>query len=195
MIESSSFLPGADDCNCLSVRFNLIRPYLLALTNRELPPYSLKGCSGSDLIQETFLIAHQKWKQFRGATNDDLKKWLSAILRYQIMHLRRKARATSTLSLSESVAEGICDKSTPAIQLELKEELFRLLRLVQDMPELQQQIIEGRIEREESFRELGQKLGMSEDATRKAFHRAINQLKGYFIASSWLARADRRDSS
>jgi DNA-directed RNA polymerase specialized sigma24 family protein len=45
------------------------------------------------------------------------------------------------------------------------------------MPELQREIVEGKIERDETFKEIGVRVHMTEDATRKAFHRAIEQLR------------------
>lgn len=54
---------------------------------------------------------------------------------------------------------------------------LRILNFVKDMPDLQREIVEGRVERDETFREIGLRVHMSEEATRKAFHRAIDQVR------------------
>jgi RNA polymerase sigma-70 factor, ECF subfamily len=157
-------------------RFELFRPYLLALAKQEMPPFLLKGCSGSDLVQETYLAAQAQWKRFRGASPNELLRWLRAILRFQIFHLRRAAREIPVGDMTGTDLEPRIEGLTATCELE-ERNCLQILRLVKDMPELQREIVEGKIERDETFKEIGVRVHMTEDATRKAFHRAIEQLR------------------
>jgi RNA polymerase sigma-70 factor, ECF subfamily len=157
-------------------RFELFRPYLLALAKQEMPPFLLKGCSGSDLVQETYLAAQAQWKRFRGASPNELLRWLRAILRFQIFHLRQAVREIPVGDMTGTDLEPRIEGLTTTCELE-ERNCLRILRLVREMPELQREIVEGKIERDETFKEIGVRVHMTEDATRKAFHRAIEQLR------------------
>jgi RNA polymerase sigma-70 factor, ECF subfamily len=167
-------------------RFELFRPYLLALARQEMPPFLLLGSSGSDLVQETYLAAQMQWNQFRGSSADQILRWLRAILRFQIFHLRQAAREFPAGDLIGTELEPYVEVLTNACDLE--DDYLRILRLVKDMPGLQREIVEGRIERDETFKEIGLRLLMSEEATRKAFHRAIEQLRALCWAAVRLSQ-------
>ena len=114
-------------------------------------------------------------------SQNDLLRWLRTILRFQIYHLRRASRE---LPAGDLVGTD-CEPVVPP--LEEENDYLHILRLAQEMPDLQRQIIEGKIERDESFKEIGTRLDRTEEATRKAFHRAIDTLRRLLLASTLLS--------
>jgi RNA polymerase sigma-70 factor, ECF subfamily len=173
----------------LTQRFELFRPYLLAMARKQVAIFPCVDEGGSDFVQETYLAARKQWPNFRGSSPDELLSWFRAILRNQIARRRRqqqKARAAASAAGAVRVvaANAVGSQAPPDSQLEREEDYLLLLRLVQEMPEVQRQIIEGRIERDETFREIGRRLNMSEDAVRMAFHRALEQIRGYYQATA-----------
>ncbi len=63
-----------------------------------------------DLVQDTFLVAHQSLNKFRGDSNP--KTWLSSILKNKIYdHFRKKYNSPQVLSDSEAVLESMFDES------------------------------------------------------------------------------------
>jgi RNA polymerase sigma-70 factor (ECF subfamily) len=178
----------------LAHRFELFRPYLLAMAKQQLSPCPIVDVSGSDLVQETYLAAQQQWNNFRGVSANELLSWLRTILRCQISRRRRERKKALAAEAAHSRRSALgaqrlepADTSaSPDQQMEREEDYLRLLGLLNEMPELKKQILEGHIGRNETYREIGERLGMSEDAVRMALRRALEQLRGYFQAAATL---------
>jgi RNA polymerase sigma-70 factor (ECF subfamily) len=56
------------------------RPYLLLVANQQLRPELRAKVGPSDVVQETFLRAADKFVQFQGSTEPELLAWLRRIL-------------------------------------------------------------------------------------------------------------------
>lgn len=172
----------------LTNQFEQFRPYLLAIARREFASQLGDGCCGADLVQETFLAAFQKEQQFRGTSPDELLAWLRAILRYKIFRHRRKRRQLLQLTCADLRSTLL----PTDVKAEQAEDLRRILCLLEEMPDLQQQIIDGRTTRDETFHEIGLRLGMTAEAARKSFSRAIQQLRGNFETWGTMSRATKQ---
>src|SRR6266446_1374378 len=101
--------------------FELVRPYLIAIARRDLPPYSILGLTESDMVQEALLAAHAHWTQYRGSSFEDLLRWLRAILRHQIYHHRRKNREITNCECDLELAHT-SDAEAPEMQLEKEDD-------------------------------------------------------------------------
>src|SRR6516225_9318120 len=100
--------PGALDRLLESYR-NYLR--LLARTGID---DSLQGkADPSDLVQETFLKAHQHFRQFRGQTEAELAAWLRQILARNLTDLVRHFRSTEARQVArERSLEEVLGKSS-----------------------------------------------------------------------------------
>jgi RNA polymerase sigma-70 factor (ECF subfamily) len=170
--------------------FEWCRHYLLLVANRELPA-NIQGKLGtSDLVQETFLKAHDHFAHFRGHTEGEMLAWLAQILRNTLASVKRsyldtdKRQAGLEVSLDAGddpragLADGIEDPSPSpsghALERETEEEVARLLS---QLPELSRQVIQWRNWEERSFEEIGRLTGRSAEAARQLWRRAIEQLE------------------
>lgn len=66
------------------------RQYLLLIANQEFDSQFRAKLGASDLVQETFLEAHQDFSRFDGRTEDDLLAWLRQILLNNIRDAARQ---------------------------------------------------------------------------------------------------------
>jgi RNA polymerase sigma-70 factor (ECF subfamily) len=171
------------------------RPYLLLIADRMIEADLRAKGSPSDLVQDTFLAAHRDRGCFHGERPDELKAWLSAILRVQVARLRRSFRGTASRSISREVALNgveVPERVGPPLEdLQRGEEMEAIAALLRDLPESQRRIVEGRVEGGETFGHIGKRLGMTEDAVRMAWTRALKQLRGWLDLSAHLTRKSR----
>src|SRR5947207_14152007 len=66
------------------------RGYLRLLVRLQVHPDSRLKVDESDVVQQTFLVAHQKRDQFRGTTDAEYLAWLRTILARQLADALRK---------------------------------------------------------------------------------------------------------
>src|SRR5690349_9736079 len=80
------------DVDALGYLFDLYRNYLRLLA-RSLIGREFRGrLDHSDVVQETFLNAHQAFAEFRGNSEAELLTWLRTILARDLARLMRRHR-------------------------------------------------------------------------------------------------------
>ena len=72
----------------------LYRGYLTLLARLQLGRRLQGKADAADLVQETFLEAHQNWGRFRGTSEGEFLRWLRRILAAQIADLMRRFLGT-----------------------------------------------------------------------------------------------------
>jgi len=72
----------------------LYRSYLMLFSRLQLDSRLQGKADPSDLVQETFVRAHESFKQFRGTTEGELLRWLRQILVSRLAKLVRRFRGT-----------------------------------------------------------------------------------------------------
>ena len=127
--------------------------YLRLLARLQLDSRLRSRLDPSDVVQQTFLIAHEKRDQFRGRTDAELAAWLrtilASVLAQQMRRLRHhppeRARSLQQ-ALDESSArlEAYLDAhdSTPGRRLAQAEQAMRLLAALRGLPDDQRTAIE-----------------------------------------------------
>jgi RNA polymerase sigma-70 factor (ECF subfamily) len=165
------------------------RQYLLLVANRELPADIQGKLSSSDLVQETFLKAHDNFACFRGHTEEELLGWLAQILRntlasakrYYLIADKRQIGLEVTLHTSNplaSMVNGVQDPgpspSGHALAREAEEDLMQVL---DQLPKLYRQVIYWKNWDRRSFEEIGRLTGRSAEAARQLWRRAVEQLQ------------------
>ncbi len=138
------------------------------------------GDDARDLVQETFLNAFRKFKQFRG--DAQVSTWLYTIASRACLRMRRKRKGEPDreLSLEEFVptSEGefrlqiATQRLTPEQALEKKELRRALNTAIQKLPKKYRLVLVLRDMEGLSAREVGTVVGLSERAVKSRLHRA-----------------------
>jgi RNA polymerase sigma-70 factor (ECF subfamily) len=167
------------------------RKFLLALANAELPSQLVPKGGASDLVQETLVAGFQHQHQFHGHTLADLRAWLRSILLNELASFRRRYRA-SCRDVAREIPVGtvLAGALDPPVEDSALNKLVRAERTiavraaVARLPDDVRQILVLRLELWLGFREIGDQLGRTEEAVRKAFTRALSRLRDSDIDSA-----------
>ncbi|MEM7560917.1 MAG: sigma-70 family RNA polymerase sigma factor [Planctomycetota bacterium] len=157
------------------------RDYLLLIANQELGEQLRAKAGASDVVQETFALAHRNIRQFEGASPEELRGWLRTILKNQIGTLSRQfsaAKRDVQREGHESNASQMRDlRPTPRTTAAQEEEAEQLRLAMQTLSESHRQVIILRNWEQLSFPEVAENMQRSVEATKKLWGRAIGQLK------------------
>ncbi len=167
------------------------RAYLMRLARHEIGMDLAAKVSASDIVQETFLAAGRDIEQFAGASMGELRGWLKGILKHQITNVRRRYRGTSKRRVDLEVAanggEGeragdwwatISTSATSPSGYAMRQEREQSLRrALAALPEHYQQVIRWHHQEQLSFEAIAGRLGVSPDAARKVWGRALLRLR------------------
>jgi RNA polymerase sigma factor (sigma-70 family) len=132
-----------------------------------------------DLTAETFAVALQRRRQFRGHTEAEAEAWLFAIARSQLSgHFRRGTAERRALELVRP-----SELSAVSAELERIEELVGLRPLrravrhaVEGLSPDQAYAVHQRVVCERAYDDLAAELGVSEDAVRARVSRGLRAL-------------------
>lgn len=147
---------------------------LFSCYQREVFAYLFSLCHNADLAEEltadTFLEAVKSLCRFRG--DSDEKTWLFSVARHRWYHYLQKHRRPAVpldeglLPAGPSPEEIVCRKETTR----------RVQELLAQEPERTRTIVQLRLEGL-SFREIGQKVGVTENSARVIDFRARTRLR------------------
>ncbi|MDB5391084.1 MAG: rpoE [Planctomycetaceae bacterium] len=160
------------------------RPYLERIANEEMDEVLRKKLDPSDLVQQTFLEAIRDFSQFDGAANTFLC-WMRRLLLNNLANLHRdflraKRSVKREVPLTESTyhwGDLFCSVLTPPIAKVMSYERNEALELaVARLPPDYQRVIQLRYTELLSFEAIADLMARSENAIRKLFARAIEQL-------------------
>jgi RNA polymerase sigma-70 factor (ECF subfamily) len=139
----------------------------------------------SDIVQHTFLEAQQDFARFQGDTPEKLAAWLKMALLNNVRDEGRRYRAAGrhvarelSLDAASDIARQLtADSSTPSGKAAQREEDRRLDAALASLPEEHREAILLRHRDDLSFAEIGSQLGLSENAARKLWVRAVAKLR------------------
>jgi RNA polymerase sigma-70 factor (ECF subfamily) len=130
------------------------RDYLRLLAGLQLDPRLRGRIDASDVVQQTFLQAHQALAGFRGTTDGELAAWLRQILARNLAHaLRDHGRDRRDIGRERSLEAALeassirlecwlaVEQSSPSQQANRNEQLLRLARVLAGLPEAQREAI------------------------------------------------------
>ena len=166
------------------------RSYLRLLARLHLDPRLQGKLDPSDLVQQTFLQAHQAWQQFRGTSQAELAAWLRQILARNLAHAARdlgRARRDvgrersleAALEQSSVRLEGFlaAEQPSPSEQAERQELLLRLAEALEQLPEAQREALVLQYWQGWSLAQIGEHLGRSPEAVAGLLKRALKHLR------------------
>ncbi len=161
------------------------RDYLLLIANEDCESWLAEKVGPSDLVQTSLLNGYQRFCQFRGTTEQELRGWLRQILKNGLKKnarhfqaAKRRAKAEIKLEANSQLGRGMVDRhQTPQTRLLDDEKQSALVMAIGQLPADQQEIIQLRNVDQLSFKEIGERIGRGEDAARKFWARSIENLK------------------
>lgn len=171
--------------------FESYRSYLRILARLQLRQRLRGKVSESDLVQLTFLRAHQAFPGFRGHSREELTAWLRRILATSLANqvrnyvgtisrrpdLERDVQAELEMS-SKQLDQALFAKGpSPSAQASGREQAILLADALQKLPQDYQDAILGRYFEGLSFQELAVQMGRTEDSVQKLWWRGLARLR------------------
>ena len=162
------------------------REYLTLMASRVIGPGLATKAGASDLVQETFLAAQKGIAGFRGSTQAEWRAWLEAILINQLANLRRsyldtkKRRAELAISPERIASRNgvLADTITPPSRhFQQQERDAALEDALGRLPEHYRQVVLWHHDEGLTFEAIATRMGISADAARKLWGRALVCLK------------------
>ncbi len=152
------------------------RDYLQLVARRG--QWSSKGgrSATSDLIQETIVGAWRNFSQFRGRTPAQLRAWLRAILVHASLNARRRIHEAR---IESGGAAGDIPGTTtsPSQAADRNASQAAVDAALAGLPQRSRRAVHLRLWDRRSFVEIGAELGISEDAARMLYGRALAKLR------------------
>ena len=191
-IDPLSLPTGISRPNPLGQAFALHGAHLKAVAERGLGADLAGKVGGSDILQDTFCAASRDLADYHGRTPRELRNWLEGILRNRLKFVRRHFRkgAKRRVSLEMPIGhpgfapfsrfDGEVPAPTTASPLSrvIRDERVASLRLALDgLTDLDRQVIHWHQRDRLSFEAVGVRLGISAEAARKRWARAILRLR------------------
>ena len=144
----------------------------------------------SDLVQQTLLQACRAKHQYRGTSEGELAAWLRKILARNLAHaIRDNTREKRDIQRERSLEAALDrssiglqrmlagDTSSPSVKVERSEQLLRLAKEMESLPEAQRDAIIGHYFEERSLADIAEQLGKSPSAVAGLVHRGLKKLR------------------
>ena len=133
-----------------------------------------------DLLQNVLLKTLRQLDRLDGADERSLMAWLARIAENEIRdqwahHTRQRRDAARTLPLDDEMEAAASERSVLS-RLIASEELARIERALESLPDAHREVIVLRKFEELRFAEIAVRMGRSEDACRVLFARAMAAL-------------------
>ncbi len=175
------------DREALNRLLALCRPYLLLVANQDIDPALRARVAPSDVVQDSLLEAARGFPAFHGQTEDELLAWLRRVLRNNLANERRRHVDASRRSTDREVplaevpaAEGGDllreEEETPSARARARERDEALERALKELPDHYRQALLLHTQEGLTFAQVGERLGKSEEAARKLWSRASEEL-------------------
>jgi RNA polymerase sigma-70 factor (ECF subfamily) len=184
--DAVQWLPAArgGSSEALGQLLEACRGYLLLVAQRELAPDLHAKGGASDLVQETLLDAVRAFPQFHGTSEAEVLAWLRRLLLNNVISFARRYREADKRQVAREVGLGsrgsggpAAGGPTPSGQAVEQEEARLLRAALERLPDGYRQVLRLRFEEERSFEDIGRLLGLTPNAARKLWVRAVKRLQ------------------
>jgi RNA polymerase sigma-70 factor (ECF subfamily) len=161
-----------------------MRDYLLLVANEGLDTSLQAKGNASDLVQETFLRAQRGVEGFRGRTATEWRLWLRSILSRNLARTRRRFAGTAKRLVQREAEipdgrlfERFCNEEKASGNLARREREAALLEALERLPVHYRNVVVWHHREHLSFKGVGTRLGISAEAARKLWARALARLR------------------
>lgn len=174
------------DAKALERALEPFRSYLTMVATRAIDPMLANQVDPSDLVQETFLAAHRGIASFQGSSEGQWRAWLKVILINHLANLRRSYLGAqrkgfeSSMPLDDRAAtvRGLQSTFTPPPRrLQLNERDRAIMAAMKLLPGRYREVVVWHHDDGQTFEVIGTRLGISADAARKLWNRALIRLQ------------------
>jgi RNA polymerase sigma-70 factor (ECF subfamily) len=166
------------------------RDYLRLLARLQLDPRLCARLDASDVVQQTFLQAHEGLAEFRGRTEAELAAWLRQILARALAHafrdhgrgcrdLTRERSLEAAVEASSLRLEGwlAVQQPSPSQQAQRNEQLLRLAAVLDHLPEPQREAVVLHYWQGWTTVEIGRHMSRTPAAVAGLLKRALQELR------------------
>jgi RNA polymerase sigma-70 factor (ECF subfamily) len=184
-------LARAGSVPALGQLLELYRDYLALLARLQISRRLQRKVDAADLVQETFLQAHQHFATFRGTTEGELVSWLRQILATTLANLvrhycrtqRRDVRLERNLAdelaaSSQALDQALVAKhSSPSQRAARREQAVLLANALARLPADYREVIILRHLEGLKFAEVAHRMGRTVDSVKKMWTPALAELR------------------
>ena len=124
-----------------------------------------------EITQETFLIAVENIKKFRGECK--ISVWLCQIAKHAFLKYIKKRK----MEIPIDEVKDVIDEKVLIDEICKKDEKYRLLKKIEKLKEPMQSIVKLRLETDFTFKEIGRIYGKNENWAKVIFFRGKEKLK------------------
>jgi len=177
----------AGSADAVGQALDACRGYLLLIAQEELDAELRAKAGASDVVQQTLLSAWRDFSQFRGNSETELLAWLRQLLLHNLADLGRCYRQTRKREIHREIPLAgspggadlglTADSGTPSRQFIAREETEAMQRALERLPCEYRQVLLLRYQGEKSFEEIGRIMGLTANAARKLWLRAIKRMR------------------
>jgi RNA polymerase sigma-70 factor (ECF subfamily) len=161
------------------------RGQLLKLATQSIEPELGGKLGASDIVQETLCEAGEAFAQFQGSEPAEFAAWLRLAMlsnlrdqQRRFAALRRNVRRESPLADNSGFQRQLQDEGpSPSTQVMHQEQHDQLDQAVGRLPARYREVIWFRHRDNLAFDQIALEMGLSENATRKLWVRAVRQLR------------------
>jgi RNA polymerase sigma-70 factor (ECF subfamily) len=164
--------------------------YLNILARLQIGRRLQSKVDASDLVQETFVQAHQFFEKFRGATEAELMAWLRQILASRLAKtVRRYGTHGRDIRLERDMAAEIdrsshaldralvAPQSSPSQRAARREQAVLLANALDQLPDDYREVIILHHLEELTFPDVSRRMGRSLDSVKNLWTRALVRLR------------------
>jgi len=184
-------LARGGDVRALGQLLEVYRGYLALLARLQIGRRLQGKVDAADLVQETYLAAHQAFGLFRGTTEAEIVSWLrqilaanlAALLRRYLGTQRRDVRLERELAVELDRSSRVLDQgllapsSSPSQQAARREQAVLLADALGRLPETYREVIILRHLEGLSFAEVAGRMRRSVDSVKNLWARALGRLR------------------
>ncbi len=182
--ESSTARPWSD----FDSSFNAYRTDILSFLSCRISFRLQRRVDAQDLVQETYLVAKQKFASHTPSSGFPFRIWLLKTAQQQLIHAYRQHIGAAKRSLerehywsdcsSDAIANALIGHgSTPSQHLHIEELKAKLHQALSELSETDQEILLMRHFEGRSYAEIAELLELEESTLRQRFGRALLRLR------------------
>lgn len=166
------------------------RSYLRLLARLHLDPRLQGKLDPSDVVQQTFLQAHQAWHTFRGQTEEELAGWLRQILARNLAHAvrdfeRDKRDINREHSLQQAIDASsmrleawlVAEQQSPSEQAERRESTLHLAEALEQLSADHREAILLHYWHKRTVAEIAEEMGRTPMAVAGLLKRGLKKLR------------------
>ena len=156
--------------------------YLLMVAKSRIGSLVQAKFGASDIVQMSMMEVSESIEQFHGSSEVEIRAWLRRIVLNNLLDESKQFTKTQKRAVGRERSltfAGIqqSKQGTPSEMIRRRETDSELKRLVDDLPDNQKRVIEGRHRFGLTHAQIGEQMGISEANARQLWSRAAKQLR------------------